>query len=112
MSGRRFDVFRVAAIHGYAGNFLLYAEILITFTAEFAFTAGPVNPGHADAVANFQVAYAWSNFSHFAGNLMPHDERQLGDTGELFPVAFSNVQIRMANAAGFHFDQHFAFAGP
>src|SRR6185312_4848659 len=45
MSGRRFDVFRITAIHGHAGNFLLYAKILITFTAELTFAAGPVNPG-------------------------------------------------------------------
>src|SRR6185312_9110296 len=65
MSGRRFDVFRIAAIDGNAGNFLFYAEILIAFTAELAFAAGPVNPGHTDAVANFQFPHTRTNFSHF-----------------------------------------------
>jgi hypothetical protein len=42
---------------------------------------------------------------------MPYDERQPGNAGKLFPVAFSNVQVRVAYATGFHLDQDFAFAG-
>src|SRR6476661_4810642 len=42
---------------------------------------------------------------------MSNDERQLGDAGELFPVTIGYMQIRMADTAGFHLDQDFAFVG-
>src|SRR6478672_6721772 len=111
VSGRRFDVLRIAAIDCDAGNLLLHAKILIAFTTEFAFAARPENPRHADAVADFELLHAGTDFNYFARDFMSNNERQLGNPAELYPVTFSNMQIRVANAAGLHFDQDFSLAG-
>src|SRR5260370_19950929 len=43
---------RVAPILGYAGDFLPHAEILISFSAELALAACPMNPRHYYAIAD------------------------------------------------------------
>src|SRR5271156_488321 len=52
VSCRRLHKFRVATIHGDTRDLLPAAQVFVSFTAEFALTAAPVNPGHADAVAD------------------------------------------------------------
>src|SRR5579859_6607558 len=108
---RGFDELRVAAVHGHAGNFLFHTEVLIAFAAKLAFAARPVNPWHANPVADFEFADARPNLNHLARNLMSHDKGQFGNAGELYPVALGNVQVRMADATSFHLDQNFVLAG-
>src|ERR1700677_2240025 len=52
VSCRRGHKFRVATIHGDTCDLLPAAQVLVALTAEFAITATPMNPGHADAVAD------------------------------------------------------------
>src|SRR5580658_9344252 len=53
MARRNFHELCVSAVHGDAGNFLFDAEVLVAFAAEIAFSAGPVHPGNAYAIADF-----------------------------------------------------------
>src|SRR5580704_745751 len=68
-----FDELSVSAIHGYTGNFLVAAKILVSFQAEFTFAAGPMHPRNSDAIADFQMTYAGAFFHHAAGNFVAED---------------------------------------
>ncbi len=68
-----FDKFSIATVHGYARNFLFDAEILIALAAEFAFAAGPVEPGDADAIAYVQRFDGGTFFDDAAGNFVAED---------------------------------------
>src|SRR5580704_2042053 len=92
------DELGVSAVDGDTGNLLFDAEILVAFTAEIAFAAGPVHPRHAHAVANFQMTDGRAFFHDAAGDFMPQDQRPLGDRDELRPIAIVHMQIQMANA--------------
>src|SRR6185437_632136 len=98
MSGRSLDVLGVAAIDGKPGDLLPRAKILIAFAAELALAASPVDPGHAHAVVHLQIAHAAANFHHAARYFMSWNQRNLRDPAKLLPVAFNNVQIRVAYA--------------
>ena len=99
--------FCVSAVHGYAGNFLFYAQVLVAFTAEIAFAAGPVHPRNANAVADFQVIDRGALFYHATRDFVPENQGFLGDGNDLRPIAIGHVQIRVADATRFHLDQHF-----
>src|ERR1039458_1255132 len=111
MTRRSLHEFCVSAVHGYAGNFLFDAEVLVAFTAEVAFAAGPVHPGNANAVADFQVIDGSAFLYDAAGDFVPEDQGFLGDGNDLRPIAISHVQIRVADATRFHFNQHFLGIG-
>src|SRR5579864_1133027 len=49
---RSLHKFRIAAIHGDTGDLLPPAQVFVSFNAEFALPAAPVNPWHADTVAD------------------------------------------------------------
>jgi hypothetical protein len=70
-----------------------------------------MNPRHANVVADLQILNRSIFFDNPADNLMPEDERLLHDAPQLLPISIGHVQIRMADAAGFHFDENFAGAG-
>src|SRR5271155_3036203 len=111
VAGRSFDEFREAAVHGDAGDLLFDAEIFIAFAAEFAFAAAPVEPGDADAVADLQI-FDGCAFSHdAAGNFGTEDQRFFDDAHQLRPIGIGQMQIGMAHAAGFDFDQDFVRGG-
>jgi hypothetical protein len=103
----RLEIFRISAIHGYARDFLLAAKILIPFFAQLAFAARPVNPGHSDAVSNFQLRNIRAFPGHVPRDFVPEDQRALHDLRELGPIAIRNVYVGMAHTAGFHLNQNF-----
>jgi hypothetical protein len=105
------DEFCVSSVHAHPGNLLFDAEILIAFTAELAFAAGPVYPGNANSVADFEVIDGVAFLYHAAGDFVPQDQGLLGDGNDLRPIAIGHVQIRMTDATRFHFDQHLVRVG-
>src|SRR5215831_3518385 len=111
VTGRGLDVLGKAAVYGAAGDLLPRAEVFKSSAAELAFTTGPMDPWDAHAVANLEVAHAAACFSHPARDLVSGDERNFCDPAKLLPIAFNDMQVRMADTAGFHLDQDFAFAG-
>src|SRR5215469_4813679 len=102
MAGGSLHVLCEAAVHHHSGNLLLGTEIFIAFPAKFAVATGPVNPGDADPVSHPELSDIAAFFDYVAGDFMPEDYRLLGDGRELRPVAVGNMQIRMADSAGFH----------
>ena len=111
VAGGGLNEFRVSAIHGYASDLLLDAEILVAFAAEFTFAAGPVHPRNAHAVADFQIFDRRAFFHDAACDFVSEDQRSFDDANELWPIAIGHVQIRMADATRFDLDQHFVRAG-
>ena len=65
-----------------------------------------MNPRHARAVAGLEVPDAVARFDNFPDNFMPENHWELGQA----PLAGHQVQVGVANAAGFDFDQDFARA--
>src|ERR1041385_3078462 len=111
VTGRGLDVLGKAAVNGAACDLLPGAEVFKTGAAELAFAACPVDPWNAHAVANLEFAHAAAGFGHAARDLVSGDEWNFCDPAELLPIAFDDVQVRMADTTGFHLDQDFAFAG-
>jgi hypothetical protein len=70
-----------------------------------------VNPRNANPVSEFQVIDGCAFLYDAAGDLMPEDQRFLCDRNDLWPIATSNMQIRMAHATSLHLDQHFMCVG-
>src|SRR5450432_4032926 len=79
--------------------------MLKAFAAELAFAAGPENPGNANAVADFEIAHSGADFRDSPGDLMSQDQRLFCDAGKLFPVTLGDMQVRVADAAGFHLNK-------
>jgi hypothetical protein len=65
-----------------------------------------MHPRNSDAIPNFQLFDGRAFFHNAACDLMPEDQRFLGDRNDLRPIAAGNVKIRMAHAASLHLDQH------
>jgi hypothetical protein len=112
MARRRFHEFGIATIDGDAGNFLPTAEVFISFPAELAFAAGPVNPGYADPIADLQILHRRALFGHDPGDFVAEDQWCFDDFCELCPVSIGNVQIGMADTTGFNPYQDFTGFGP
>jgi hypothetical protein len=104
---RRLYEFRVAAINAHPRDLLLRAEVFVSFTAHLTLATAPKNPRHANPVANFVIANRRAFLDDTPGNFVPEDQRFLDDLCELRPVTVSNVEIGMANAARFDFDENF-----
>jgi hypothetical protein len=111
MTSGSFHEFSVAAIHGYAGDLLFNAEVLISLATELTFSTGPVNPRNANVVSEFQVIDGCAFFHDATCDFVPEDQWFLGDGNDLRPIALGHVQIRMADAASLHCDQHFMCVG-
>src|ERR1700722_17254836 len=111
MRRRSFHILRESSIHGAAGDFLFAAECFAAGVAVLALPAGPVQPWYADAVADFQIGHPLAQRRHDAGDLVPSDQRHLRDRPQHVPIAFGQMQIGVAHATRFHFDQHFACRG-
>jgi hypothetical protein len=62
-------------------------------------------------VANLQLGNFAAFLYYAPGNFVSENERLFHDACELRPVAFRHVQVRVADAAGFHRDQHFVGCG-
>src|ERR1700733_3167354 len=112
MARGRFHELRVSTVDGDACNCLFTAKILATLSAKFALPARPVHPGNTHPVAEIQVIYRDALFYNATRNFVPKYEWHLGDGYDLRPITIGDVQIRMANAARLHFDQHFVRVEP
>jgi hypothetical protein len=106
------DQFCVSSVYRHPGNLLFDAKILIAFTAELALTAGPVHPRNANTVADFQVLDGFAFLHDATCDFVPRDQRLLGDANDLRPIAIGHVQIGMADATRFHFDQYLVRVKP
>lgn len=98
--------FSVSAIHGYTGDLLFDAEVLISLAAELAFPARPMHPGNANSVSELQMIDGRAFFYNPTGDFVSEDQWFFGDGNELWPITVGHVQIRMADAASLHLDQH------
>jgi hypothetical protein len=110
MAGWRFHELRKPAVHGHSGYLLPSAKILIALSAKLALTAGPVNPGNADAFADLEVADALAILGDAAGNLMAEDQGFLCNASKLRPISIRKMQVRVTDSAGLYLDQQIAFA--
>ena len=70
MACRRLHEFGIAAIDGDTSDLLPPAEVFISFAAELALAAGPVNPGYSDPIADLQILYRRAFFDHDPGDLV------------------------------------------
>ncbi|PYX73565.1 MAG: hypothetical protein DMG78_08635 [Acidobacteria bacterium] len=111
MACRCFHEFGIATIDGDASDLLSPAEVFISFAAELAFAAGPVNPRYSDPLADLKILYRRALFDHDPGDLVAGNQWCFNNFRELRPVSIGDVDIRMANTAGFHTDQDFASSG-
>lgn len=94
----------VATIDRDSGDHLLGAKILVSLAAEFTTAAAPVQPGDSHAIAQLQVAHSGAFVHHTPADFVAQDERFLHNSDKRRPIPVRNVQIRMADAAGFDFD--------
>lgn len=88
-----FDELGVAAVNGYARDFLLDAEILIALAAEFTFAARPVQPGNADTIAKIERIDGRTFFDDTTGYFVAEDQRPFGDGHELGPITIGEMQV-------------------
>jgi len=102
------QVFSEAAILGIAAELRLRAHRFPRVQTVVALTTSGIEPRHADAVALFNDSYARADRGHTTDGFMTWDERQ---RGFYRPVAISGVEIRVADPAGFGFDQDLPWAG-
>src|SRR5262245_31124465 len=106
-----YDELGEASVNHAAGDLLFRAESLAPRRTEFAFAAGPMQPRHADAVADVESGNAFAYRSDSPSDFVSERQRQFRYWFELVPLAHSQMQIRMADAAGRDLDQYFARAG-
>jgi hypothetical protein len=67
-----------------------------------------MDPGHADAVADLHAVHSRAGLNNSTDHFVPEDQRLLDNPSELRPVTVRDVQVGMAYAANFNFDQNFA----
>src|SRR4029077_5126671 len=104
----RLHEFCIPPIHRNPGYLLLGTEVLIAFQAEFTLAARPVHPRNSSSISNLQFARVSALFDHAPGNFVAEYERSLYDWRQLTPISVGYMQVGMAHAAGFHFDQDIA----
>ena len=92
-------IFRITAVYGVAGECGCVAEVLHAVRAEPAIAIDAAHPGDTNASSDGQIG--GSAFCHFADNLMAGNNARL-DGRE---IAFDDVEIGAANAAGKDFEQ-------
>jgi hypothetical protein len=105
VAGARLHELGVAAVDGAAGDGLALAKIFPTIAAELALAAGGVNPGNAGTVADGEVADGGALLDYAADHFVAEDERELEVGIEDGPVAVGQVQIGVADAAGFDLEE-------
>src|ERR1700675_1883645 len=111
VSRRRLDKFGVATVNGDTCDLLPAAQVFVSFTAKFALTAAPVNPGHADAIADLQLLHCRAFLHYVTGNFVAENQRSLHDSRQLCPISSGQVQVGMAGTTGFNLDQNFICFG-
>src|ERR1700674_5136717 len=111
VSCRRLHKFGVATVNGDTCDLLPAAQVFVSFAAKFALPAAPVNPGHADAIADLQIVHCRAFFHYVTGNFVAENQRFLHDSRQLCPISIRHVQVGMAGTTGFHLDQNFICFG-
>ena len=97
----------IAAIDLVAGEASAVAQILAAAAAVLAHPAGPVEPRHADPVADREPVGRFPLLDDDADDLVPGNERQL----RIGKLAVDDMQICPAHGAGAHRDQQLLRAG-
>src|SRR4029077_840347 len=80
VSCRRLHKFGVATVNSDTCDLLAAAQVFVTFAAKFALTAAPVNPGHADAIADLQIVHCRAFLHYVTGNFVAENQRSLHDS--------------------------------
>jgi hypothetical protein len=111
VSRRRLHKFGVTTVNSDTCDLLPAAQVFVSFAAKFALTAAPVNPGHADAIADLQIVHCRAFLHYVTGNFVAENQRSLHDSRQLCPISISHVQVGMAGTTGFHLDQNFICFG-
>src|ERR1700722_19744148 len=111
MARRYFHEFGIPAINGDAGDLLPPAKVFVSFAAELALAAGPVNPRHSNPIADFKVFDRRTFFDHYSGDFVAENQWRLDDLRKLRPVSIHDVHIGMANTAGLDPYQDFTGSG-
>src|SRR6185437_2404282 len=94
-------ILRVPALQLNAGGLLLRTEVLFAARAPFASPAGRLHPAHAYPVAQLSRPHALADSHHLAHRLMAqHARERPGDVPQRF------MNIRVADSARMHFDEH------
>ena|SRR5437588_7233786 len=106
MARGSFYKFGEATIHHHSRDFLARAEIFVSFMAEFAFAARPVNPWNAYSVTDLELSNIGAFFNDAARDFMSRDQWHFRDRKELRPVSIDYMQIRMAEAASLNLNEH------
>ena len=96
--------FAVAAIDVVTGEARLRAQIFAPRSTEFAHTAGPTKPRHANPVADLKSLHISTECSHAANDLVARYQWQF----RLRQLAVHHVQVSATHRAGMHTDQHLA----
>src|SRR6202140_1892778 len=96
VSCRRLHKFGVATVNGDTCDLLPAAQVFVSFAAKFALTATPVNPGHADAIADLQILHCRAFLHYVTGNFVAENQRSLHDSRQLCPISSGQVQVGMA----------------
>src|ERR1700722_4919 len=100
--------FGVAAVHGHTRNLLPNTKVLVAFPAKLTFSAGPMDPRHADAVSDLRTLHSRTDLNNRTDHFVPKNKRLLDDPSQLRPVAVRDMQVGVTHAANFHLDQNFA----
>ncbi|MGA7424981.1 MAG: hypothetical protein WBW77_20020, partial [Candidatus Sulfotelmatobacter sp.] len=74
-------------------------------------SAGPMDPRHANAVADIDILYTRADLNNGADHFMSKDERLLDNPSQLRPIAIRHVQIGVAYSANFNLNQNFTLRG-
>src|ERR1700728_641610 len=102
------EVFSKTAVPGVAAELRLSTHRFPTSQAVLAVTTRRVEPRHPDSITLLHSCGARSNGSDQTDSFMARNERKCGLHR---PVAVGRMEIGMAYAAGFSFDQDLTWSG-
>ena len=111
VAGRSLEEFGEAAIDRHAGDLLLGAEVFVALAAGLATPHVQWIHGTPTRSPISEFAGRASFLHHAADYLMPENQRPLGDSGKLLPIAVRHVQIGVANPASFDLNQDLIAGG-
>ena len=109
MAGFGNHEFRVAAVHCDSGDGAILANIFAALAAICASATTPKNPRHADSLIQEFFGDSFSQFDDAADDFVSGSQRTLDELREGGPVSADEMQIGMADAAGFDLQKNFAF---
>src|SRR5581483_7314402 len=97
----------VTAVAGVTGEERMIAKILASAQAEFAMSAGPAEPGHADPHPASQSGNAAAERVNAADNLVAGDDRQF----RIWQFTVDDVKVRAADATSMDRDSDLTLRG-